>query len=273
MVIPNPARGSYPLWSPEPIPAVRTNGDLVVTLTAFEAGAPQEDIAGFLGPSWKGLPGTRATFAIRQTGKAVAPWQVRSLQLSDATGNRWPSGDLLSRVEPGPEPRLSASMLGALWASEPAWKLRVELSRTNDFAPNELLTLPNISLPGPTQVVQLDLPLEVSVAGVCDAFIAGPAVRMPPFYTRELNETQLNIALSRKSETEDKRLDLVRVQDDQGRIVPFDESYFFPYLTNRLFVLMPAPDARSLTVTLAVHPSRFVEFLATPKQLARMAPK
>src|SRR5437899_141547 len=34
MVIPNPAHGSYPSWSPEPIPAIRTNGDLVVTLTA-----------------------------------------------------------------------------------------------------------------------------------------------------------------------------------------------------------------------------------------------
>src|SRR5712692_544342 len=152
MVIPNPARGSYPSWTPEPIPAVRTNGDLVVTLTAFEAGAPQEEIADFLSPSWKGLPGTRATFAIRQAGKAVAPWQVRSLLLSDPTGNRWRPGDLVSRVEPGPEPRLSALVLGALWASEPAWRLRVELSRTYDFAPHELLTLPNIAVPEAKEV-------------------------------------------------------------------------------------------------------------------------
>jgi hypothetical protein len=273
MVIPNPARGSYPSWTPELIPAVRTNGDLVVTLTAFEAGAPQQDIADFLSPSWKGLPGTRATFAIRQTGKAVTPWQVRSLLLSDATGNRWRPGDLVSRVEPGPEPRLSASMLGALWASEPAWKLRVDLSRTNDFAPNELLTMPNIPVPEPGEVSLLEQSHEINGVAVQVALIAGADAQMPEPYKWYHREGQMNFALSVKKEVDDKRLDLVRVQDDRGRPVEFDESCYYRDYTNRVFGLVCAPDARSLSVTLAVHPSRFVEFLAKPKQVAPMQGK
>jgi hypothetical protein len=273
MVIPNPACGSYPSWSPEPIPATRTNGDLVVTLTAFEAGAPQQDIANFLSPSWKGLPGTRATFAIRQTGKAVAPWQVRSLLLSDATGNRWRPGDLVSRIEPGPEPRLSASMLGALWASELAWKLRVELSRTNDFAPEELLTMPSIPVPEPGEVLPLKQSHEINGMAVDVAFIAGADAELPPPYAWYRRHGQMNFALSVMKEVDDKRWDIVRVQDDRGRPVPFDESSYYRDYTDRVFGLMPAPDARSLTVTLAVHPSRFVEFLAKPKQVAPMATK
>ncbi len=273
MVIPNPARGSYPLWSPEPIPAVRTNGDLVVTLTAFEAGAPQQDIPAVRTSSWNGLPGTRATFAIRQTGKAVAPWQVRWLQLSDPTGNRWRPREFVSRVTAEPEPQLSASMVGALWASEPAWNLRVELSRTNDFAPNELLALPNISVPESNEVVPLNQSHEINGVAVDVALLAGPDAQLPQPYSWYHHEGQMRFALSVKQEVDDKRLDLVRVQDDRGRSVPFDELPYYRGYTNRVFALIPAPDARSLSVTLAVHPSRFVEFLAKPKQVAPMPAK
>ncbi len=273
MVIPNPAPGPYPSWSPDSIPAVRTNGDLVVTLTAFEAGAPQQDIPAFKTSSWNGLPGTRATFAIRQTGKAVAPWQVRWLQLSDPTGNRWRPGDFLCRVEPGPEPRLVASMLGALWASEPAWKLRVELSRTNDFATNELLTLPNISVPELGEVVPLNQSHEINGVAIDVSLLAGTDAELPQPYKWYRHEGEMNFALSVKEEVDDKRLDLVRVQDDRGRPVPFDEAYWARDFTNRVFGLMPAPDARSLSFTLAVHPSRFVEFLAQPRQVTPMAAK
>ncbi len=251
----------------------RTNGDLIITLTAFEAGAPRQDIAGFLSPSWKGLRGTRATFAIRQTGKVVAPWQIRSLLLSDPTGNRWRPGDLVSRVEPGPEPRLSASMLGALWASEPAWKLRVELSRTNDFAPKELLTVPNIPVPEPGEVVPLNQSHEINGLAVEVALIAGADAPMPKPYQWYRLDGQMNFFLFANAEMDDERLTLVRVQDNHGRAVLFDEPHFSPYSTNRVFGLRPAPDARSLTVTLAVHPSRFVEFLAKPNQVAPMQGK
>jgi hypothetical protein len=212
-------------------------------------------------------------FAIGQTGKAVAPWQVRWLELSDANGNRWRPGDLVSRVEPGPEPRLSASMVGALWASEPAWKLRVELSRTNDFATNELLTLPNLAVPEQGEVVQLDQSHEINGVAVDVDLLAGMDAQLPQPYKWYRHEGEMNFALSVKKEVDDKRLDLVRVQDDRGRPVPFDEAYWARDHTNRVFGLMPAPDARSLTVTLAVHPSRFVEFLAKPKQVAPMRGK
>jgi hypothetical protein len=165
-------------------------------------------------------------------------------------------------------------MLGALWASEPAWKLRVELSRTNDFAPNELLTVPNIPVPEPGEVVPLNQSHEINGVAVHVALLAGLDAELPdPYGWWYRYEGQMKFALSVEKEVDDKRLTLVRVRDDRGRPVPFEESSRYRYYTNRVFGLMPAPDARSLTVTLAVHPSRFVEFLAKPKQFAPMASK
>ena len=62
-------------------------------------------------------------------------------------------------------------------------------------------------------------------------------------------------------------------EERRGRSVPYDELPCYREYKNRVFGLMPAPDARSLSFPLAVHPSRFVEFLAKPKQVAPMQGK
>ena len=39
-VISNPARGSFPKWTPDPLPDTQSDGDLDVTLTKLVADAP-----------------------------------------------------------------------------------------------------------------------------------------------------------------------------------------------------------------------------------------
>jgi hypothetical protein len=62
-------------------------------------------------------------------------------------------------------------------------------------------------------------------------------------------------------------------EERRDRPVPYDQLPYYREYTNREFGLMPAPDARSLSFPLAVHPSRFVEFLAKPRQVAPMVAK
>ena len=273
MVIPNPVAGPFPTWTPEPLPLSRTNGDLVVTLTEFEAGAPQNHALGFLTDSWKKLPGTRCVFTLKQTGKAVAPWLVRSIQLSDATGNLWTAGDLVSWAELDPEPRLQTSMLGALWTSEPAWNLRVEFSRTNAFLPDELLMLSKVPVPDADEVIQLNESKLINDVAVDVAVVGGTDAELPSRYKWLRNKGQMNLALSAQIESTGKRLTLVSVRDEQGRAVAFEGKRGSYDRGELVFGFLPESDAQSLDFTFAVHQSRFVEFRAKPKQVAQVAAK
>ena len=266
MIVPNPAPGPFEAWTPAPLPIVQTNGDLTVTLAEFDAGGAQrlikEGVSGF----WKKLPGTHCVFRLRQGDSNNAPWIVRSLQVSDATGNRWKQSDLVSWSEDEPDPLLHTSMLGALWPGEPAWDLRVELSRTNGFRPEELLTLSNIPVPQPNELIELrdthlvnGLDLEVTAIAGVDAELAQPH----KWYRQK---EKMNLALTVHGERDDKRITLVNVRDDQGRPVPIDDRAAAHGARESVFAFQPLPDARSLNITIAVHQSRFVEFRAKPHQ-------
>ncbi len=133
--------------------------------------------------------------------------------------------------------------------------------------------MPSILVPEPGEVVPLNQSHEINGVALDVALIAGLDAQLPHPYTGYRRDGQMNFALSVMKEVDDKRLDLVRVRDDRGRNVPFDESSYYRDDTDRVFGLRPAPDAHSLSFTLAVHPSRFVEFLAKPKQVAPTAAK
>jgi RNA polymerase sigma factor (sigma-70 family) len=270
MTVPNPAGGTFENWTPNPLPLAQTNGDLVVTLIEFDAGGAQrrhkEGLSGF----WKALPGTHCTFTLHQAGKKAAPWSVRSLEISDATGNRWKHDDLVSWTGDEDEPRLHTSMVGALWANEPAWDLRVELSRTNDFRPEELIAVSDIPVPRPDETRGIHHMYLVNGVDLEAAAIAGAKAELSQGHKWLRNEGMMNFAVTIHGERGGKRVSMVNVRDDQGRAVPFlDRSSNSG--RERVFGFQPQPDARSLTFTLAVHESRFVEFRARPEQISLRA--
>jgi hypothetical protein len=236
-----------------------------VTLVEFDAGGPQRRHKAGLSTFWKGLPGTHCAFTVRQTGKKVAPWIARSLEVSDATGNRWKQSDFVSWPGDEAEPRLHTSMVGALWKSEPAWDLRVELTRTNDFLPEELITIANLPVPQSDERLALYDTYLVNGVDLEVAAIAGSKAELTQPHKWFRNEGKMNLALTVHGDLGHKRISLVSVRDDQGRPVPFEDRPSTYGRREWVFGFQSQPDARSLNFTLAVHESRFVEFRAKPQ--------
>jgi len=264
--IPNPASGSYPKWTPEVMPLKKNDGDLSVTLLDFVAGIHRE---GDVLPQniwyWIGRTTTRAEFDVEQAGKKTPPWKIQSLLISDATGNRWKPG-LEEPIGAPPGERLGAEFIGALWPSEPAWKLRVEFSRTNDFAADELWTPPEISVPAPNQVLTLGSSYEVKGGQLQIVALGGVGAELQEPFRVMGDGKSVNLALTFSSH--DFRLTLARAVDNEGQSIPFREPS--PWLeSERCFALEMPGKTKSITATFAIHRSRFVEFIVKPRQVGK----
>ena len=91
-----------------------------------------------------------AAFHTEQKGVVVTNWQPVRIETSDATGNNvvnnsWSN----SRDENGDA---TMTYQWGLWPDEPAWKLRVEMSRTSGFNDDELWKVENLPVkPGSQQ--------------------------------------------------------------------------------------------------------------------------
>ena len=271
-VIDNPVSGPFPSWNPEALPATRTASDLAVTLNTLETGVPYDGSSDSLSSFWKVLPATRATLSIRQEEKSRCAWNVRKITVSDATGNRWTPHGLSVRATPDATPDLEVNFLGALWENEPAWNLRFELSRTNDFAPEELLTVADIPVPQPDEVLTLNHSYEVNGVPVHLVGISAVGAKLPqPFEWSQVKD-HVNLALKAKGRDQDKRFTLVSVQDEHGRAVEFTDKRARSG-SDLVFGLRPPSDARQLSFTFAVHQSRHVEFVVKPVQAMANAKK
>jgi len=264
--IPNPAPRSYQAWAPEVMPLKNNDGDLSVTLLDFVAGIHrEEDVLPQNKWYWIGRTTTRAEFDVEQAGKKNPPWKIQSLLISDATGNRWKPG-LEEPIGAPPGERLGAEFIGALWPSEPAWKLRVEFSRTNDFAPDELWTPPEIAVPAPNQVLTLGTSYEVKGGQLQIVALGGVGAELQDPFRVMGDGKSVNLALTFSSH--DLRLTLARVVDNEGQSIPFREPS--PWLeSERCFALEMPAGAKSVSATFAIHRSRFVEFIVKPRQVGK----
>lgn len=120
-VVPNPAPGPYPVWTPEPLPVTRRNGAVAVTLVDLVTGLRSSPL---IAPKWE-REWTRARLRIRPItprGQSIAPSRSG---LSDATGNDSNSATFSRRADGD----WDCWFLGRLCADEPAVKLRIEYAR------------------------------------------------------------------------------------------------------------------------------------------------
>jgi hypothetical protein len=106
--IPNPCPGPHPVWKPQPMPVVVTNGPLELSLVNFDVARQR----------------TRCAFRVRERGQDTTAYLPVEFEISDATGNHWrPKVARPAEVTNG---LITATLFGALWPEEEAWKLRVE---------------------------------------------------------------------------------------------------------------------------------------------------
>jgi hypothetical protein len=154
-VISNPAaKKSFAKWTPEPVPDTQTNGDWAMTLTKLVAGANMPNQTSSNNPDGARNKGVQVTFHAERAGKPVTNWQLVSVEITDATGNRkginvWPKGVVQWNGDEG-----TFTFPNGLWPDEPAWKLRLEMAQTSDFSSDEQWTAQNIPVvPGGQQTL------------------------------------------------------------------------------------------------------------------------
>ena len=262
-VISNPARGHFPAWLPDPLPNTQEDGDLSVTLNRLEFGAKMPYARNPKAQNDPMNKGVLAAFQIQQNGKTATNWQPAQVVTSDATGNsimgwcnsEWENDEEVTLYQYG------------LWPDEPAWKLRVEFSRTSGFHNDELWTVQNVPLePGRMQDFW-NYGRDQTNSAFAETTLNGIHLKLFPAkqFTDQRNmrgSIEGGLAVQADLPLDGMRLTLIEATDDQGhKIKPMTWSWGG---TDFRFGLQELGNARSLNLTLALHRSRFVEFTAKP---------
>lgn len=256
-VVRNPARDVYPVWTPEPIPAAKTEGDLQFTLT--ELSVPRSS-----GPRFQ--PGTMAEelsatarFRIADKGKATTDWEIIKITMTDATGNRVSSSSWSNENKTGEE---LFRYNPTLWSDEAAWKLGVEFSRKPDapFAADEVWTIPGVAVPGASSYTELNRTNTLQGCSVHFIGLAGEFGRLPNGNNMSSGSGNLQVNVSPMPDG--MRLTLVSVVDDQARPVNRQGASWGG--GKHSFGLKWPSDAKTVDIKLALHKSRFAEYLVKP---------
>jgi hypothetical protein len=271
-VIANPVPGPFTKWTAESLPDTKDDDDLSVTLTKLVASVDlpfQRDQDDPDDPINKGV---QATFNISQNGKPVINWQPVSIETSDATGNQvngmankneWQGNDEVMTYQ------------GGLWPDEPAWKLRVGFSEQSGYSDSEVWSVQNIPLgPGRQQDFRSSVRnntnsafAEADLNGVHVKVFPGKLFTDAPANSRQAGGFQVQITPPLPAGLQ---MTIVKLTDDQGEDVQRTgtstsrnaTSITYGYLFGDL------GNSKSLNFTIALHKSRFVEFMARPEMAA-----
>jgi len=251
----NPARGKFPEWRPQPMPAVVKQGDLEISYKQLLIG-----VTGHNNPGE--APEARVNFTVVEGGMPSDHWFPDGIEIADATGNvvrqnSWGGGTSKGEAYMVWKPYL--------WPSEAAWKIRVEFMRNEKavFSTNELVVVTGLALPAVDSVTELNLSTNrlghtVRVLGLAQGQgkFSGRHSRMSG------GDVRIEVDVSPELGTR-KRLTVLSVRDDQGRKAESrgygrsSSSYSFSY--------EPKPDAKSLDFTLVVQEVVTAEFLVKPE--------
>jgi hypothetical protein len=282
-IVRNPAHRHYPVWQPEALPITKQNGEVDFTLTKLVTGVTSSSelkAASNDERAW-----TKAFFRITQNGQPVQ-WRPERIEMSDATGNQLASTSRSNETVDGQEdsrydllkalgqvPSHNETLDGqevlryhqALWPDESAWKLRVEFSRKPDavFAADELWSIRGIQVPDANSYTESDLKTNLHGATI---FLVGMAGEHAAPKGQQSFRGSACLEVNVWSMPDDYRLTLIRVMDESGREMPSTGSAksVQPDLATYGYGLRLPKDAKTLDITLALHKSRFVEYLVKP---------
>jgi len=281
--IPNPNPGPFPTWVPEPLPDVKRAGSVVATLTGFTTGlsrAHPEQAA-----RANEATVTRLGLQLEEPGQTNCFWKPHGIEVSDATGNLWMPYSPASSAAGHGSDAFDMTFPQTLWPGEAAWKLRIELARTNSFEPEELWTASGLPVPAEasnlaaaaSSVVRSSLQANTPPVGLTNSpsvfstNINGCSIRLELGRTKasagksEQSSSDITLSVSIEQIPNDSRLSLVRVSDENGRTVKIKSSNEWLRWGSSFHLAVP-PDATRLDCTFAYHKSRFVEFVAAPKR-------
>jgi hypothetical protein len=275
-VMTNPAPVAMTNWTPLPLPQTQSDGDLEVTLTKITTGAPV--------PYWQGRKPAptnelanqcvRLDFEARQIGRMATNWQAWPVQTFDGTGNR--VNGLIYEYPPDgvfPYPPTGKHdgyyYQPGLWPDEPAWKVRLELSRTSGFNADEVWSVTNIPVqPGSQQEVNADWVAGMAATNFVFAETTIGGIHLKLFRGLQYSansDGQKHITVLVKADpfpqTKGIKLSVVKATDEQNRKLDF---FWGGTTVNYPFEPTWVHNAKSLNLNIAVQKLRFVEFTVKP---------
>jgi hypothetical protein len=271
-VVSNPARGSYPKWTPDLLPNTQSDGDLDVTLTKLVADAPSPYNRG------NGVPKNdpmnkcvQIAFDVQQKGQSVTNWRPVRAETSDAAGNHV-TGWINQNYQNG-QP-VGYLYQPGLWPNEPAWKLRLEFSRTSGFSDDEIWAVTNVPVnPGTQQDVQNAWNSNWNSSGKSKPAFAETTVNgihlklFPAIQYRDQNNNgnqSVSFALKADPDPESSglRLTVLKATDDQDHDLQNRGSSWGG--GNYQYQYSNARNVKALNLTLVIQKSRYVEFTVKP---------
>ncbi len=271
---PNPARSTAPAWVAESLPARRTNGTLVCTLSAVLAGVGMNTTTSaqadgtthttFSPPQADGDNHAALRLAFTDSAFPSNDWEIAAIQVADATGNSARNSSLSSSFGSGPE--RNYQFRPSLWPLEP-WRIEFRAARRpgSSFAAEEVAGFTNVPLPA---IGFTNRYTESALVGTTKVSVTEFSRREPlPDDARGWSSGGLSqLKLTVANLPADARFTLVRATDDAGRRLEVPSSGWSqsePYEATFSFLRVPA-DARALNLTFAVHATRRFTFVVQP---------
>jgi|GEM_PF-3090779 len=248
----NPAPFTGPHWTPEPLPATKRVGDFDVTLKDVFANADwgrRRPLDGATNPANLSV---FARLHFSRDGRKLEEWSSPKVELSDATGNKLASSSWTGWWQ---DKDYELQFQGTLWPDEQAWRMRFELSRTTNFTSAELFTFRGIPVGGTS----------LTNNAAFRTNLQGATVTIESVSSRPQYRATYELFVRVRPDRPDYRLSLVAAQDDAGRAIRQQGASWgsgeYKYSIN------VHTNARTLDVTVALHQSRYAEFLAAPRLL------
>jgi hypothetical protein len=268
-VISNPVRKTFSNWTAEPVPTIKTDDDVAVTLTKLVYGAPGVYTRNEVDADDAMNKSVQATFHIERDGKPVSNWQPVNIMTTDATGNQingnanrneWQNGDDVLTYQYG------------LWLDEAAWKIRLEFSQQSDFAPSELWNVQDVPVvPGRQQEMYNYNPRRANTNSVyAEKDMNGFHLKLFPAkdFTDAGNNNwmQGGLFIQVSPDLSDGWRMTVKVTDNQNNEVQSSDygNQRNNNISNYRYRLQDVAGLTNLNVSVALHKSRFVEFTAKP---------
>ncbi|HXE43420.1 MAG TPA: hypothetical protein VN516_10375, partial [Candidatus Baltobacteraceae bacterium] len=256
----NPARSETSArWTPDALPVTKSDGDLSVTLTKVISGAQLSDEN--RGPLANKHLGFQINFDVLQKAQITTNWSPVQMEISDSTGNHLKSS--MGNQHPKDDPAGFYCNVN-LWRENP-WKVRLEFSQNSSFDADEIWTVTNVP------IVTGNAPdvrnFWTNSPAVAETMIHGIDVKIFPAaiftnVSRGYRTVSFMFKTDPPAESEGLQFKLLKVTDDRENQIPNPQHAEGNGRYSFLFV--NPPDTRTLNATIALHKSRFVEFIVQP---------
>lgn len=260
---PRPWRSTSPEWEEPLMPATTNVQGLDFTFHRLIVGVGN---SGFYRETNFVEARVFAEFQIQRDGVTLTNWRVERLEATDVTGNFAVNSRWSQSYKNG---KLGVRYQYGLWPDEPAWRMRIEFSRTGEFHPDELWTVRDVPLDDllPSNSVRTSGSNRTSPVAATN--VLGATLELFPL-EQQTGYSEARITVHITHPQDGHRLTLVSVVDEQGRSIQRSGGGWTA--EESTWDLRELKDAKSLDITVAYHPSVFVDFMVKPTAAPEAGP-